>query len=596
MSRALIGAIVALILFLLLISVSCPALAIHSKQKFNDISILTWLQQHPSVATLHLARPENAKSEARGFHLLVPASKPDVNLCKNILSSTLLCYPTPTIINWRKVFDNDMLSNGGSHLGKIAGVLDYLKTLDAAQDDDMVLMVDGYDIWFQVPFQLLLSRYNTIISKAEERLREEFGREAFRESKIRESIVFSCQKKCWPGDQSDPQCYAVPPAQLPSDLYGADTDMDITLEGDDTYTYARHRPRYLNSGIVMGPAGEMRAMFSRALELAEQDPGFGSDQAIFANIFGAQEYARALMKESIQASHKTMTTTSSSSAFWSWPSSRGKSANGKTSSILDPHPTHKQLDLVIGKKYDFGINLDYKSALGQPTVYADFDLDWVTYNDSESLASARAEKNVSRTFPGSDNLDTDIAHTPGPFTAFSYSAHDSSGRLSALAASDEVSLPSPTTSWSDVPLFNNLWTGITPAVVHHNAHRDGLKANREEMWDRIWFQPYARQLLTQRLREDKTLSPITNMGGVDWFDVMKNRSKPEGFVVRTDRENEEWVSWNGVCDQEMQEEVFRDGKGAFEGLGDDKRSWGHGEQGEPIEEEEREESDVAGSR
>ena len=530
-------------------------------------------------------------SKTLAFHLLVPASAPEGNLCKNVFSSTLLRYPTPIIINWGRTYDNDTLASGGSHLGKISGVLDHLKTLEVAQDDDMVLIVDGYDIWFQLPPSVLVSRYNAIIKKAEKRLREDFGKEGLENSNIRQSIVFSSQKKCWPGGYTDAHCWAVPLAQLPSDLYGSDTDVDIRSDGDDTYIVARHRQRYLNSGILMGPAADMRAMFARALELAEEDPGSGSDQAIFAKIFGAQEYARTLKKEECQASRETTADPSSSSGDRPTQSISGDAIRAipKPPSILDPHPTRKQLDLDANENYEFGVNLDYESTLGQPTVFADFDLDWITYNDTESLASARAKNNISHTLPGSDSLDDDLLHTPGPFAPFSYSTHLSGAPfqpspISPSSESDESSVSSSNTSWADVPLFNNLWTGITPAIIHHNAHRDGLKANRERMWDRIWFQPHARELLMKRLEEGRSVSPIAETEGVRWVDSDGDENKPAGFVFKTDREEEKWISWNEICDQGMQEEVFRDGKGMLDVAGSDGQGSGQGNESGGAEE------------
>jgi hypothetical protein len=34
------------------------------------------------------------------FHLLIPANKPSVNLCKTMLSAAVLNYPPPTLINY----------------------------------------------------------------------------------------------------------------------------------------------------------------------------------------------------------------------------------------------------------------------------------------------------------------------------------------------------------------------------------------------------------------------------------------------------------------------------------------------------------------
>jgi hypothetical protein len=62
-----------------------------------------------------------------------------------MVSSGILGYPTPALINWGMSFNNSKLSSGGSHIAKIAGIQHYLVTLDAA-DHDLVLVVDGYDI------------------------------------------------------------------------------------------------------------------------------------------------------------------------------------------------------------------------------------------------------------------------------------------------------------------------------------------------------------------------------------------------------------------------------------------------------------------
>ena len=77
--------------------------------------------------------------------MLVPASSSNSNLCKVMVSSGILGYPTPALINWGMRFNNSKLSSGGSHIAKIAGIQDHLQSLDA-DDDDLVLVVDGYDI------------------------------------------------------------------------------------------------------------------------------------------------------------------------------------------------------------------------------------------------------------------------------------------------------------------------------------------------------------------------------------------------------------------------------------------------------------------
>lgn len=77
--------------------------------------------------------------------MLIPASKPNAHLCKVMLSAGVLGYPTPALINWGMEFHDKSLSSGGSHIAKIAGIQHYLESITSGQNDDLVLVVDGYD-------------------------------------------------------------------------------------------------------------------------------------------------------------------------------------------------------------------------------------------------------------------------------------------------------------------------------------------------------------------------------------------------------------------------------------------------------------------
>ena len=44
------------------------------------------------------------------LHVLLPASNPEVNLCKTLMSASILGYPTPTLIAWNETFDTSMRS------------------------------------------------------------------------------------------------------------------------------------------------------------------------------------------------------------------------------------------------------------------------------------------------------------------------------------------------------------------------------------------------------------------------------------------------------------------------------------------------------
>jgi hypothetical protein len=101
---------------------------------------------------------QELQTSAQYFHLLIPADARGVNLCKAIVSSACLNYLVPTPINWGETFNDSGLVAGGSHLAKITGVLDYLNSLESDRDKDLVLMVDGHDVWFQLRPGVLIER------------------------------------------------------------------------------------------------------------------------------------------------------------------------------------------------------------------------------------------------------------------------------------------------------------------------------------------------------------------------------------------------------------------------------------------------------
>jgi hypothetical protein len=127
------------------------------------------------------------------LHILIPASRPDPNLCKAIVSGNVLGYPRPTIINWNQTFDDPAFVEGGSHLAKINGTAQYLYSLDESRDEDLVLMIDGYDAWMQLRPQTLIDRFFDINRRADERIASEMG-----DDRVSQRIVFGCQKRCWP--------------------------------------------------------------------------------------------------------------------------------------------------------------------------------------------------------------------------------------------------------------------------------------------------------------------------------------------------------------------------------------------------------------
>ncbi len=381
-------------------------------------------------------------------------------------------------------------------------------------------MVDSLDTWFQLPPSILLSRYYAINARAQEQIRARLGPEAAKNAT--QSIVFSAEKKCWPRGPEDMGCWAIPASPLPKNLYGTLTDF-MSKDESDEFRYVR--PRYLNSGFVLGPIREARVLFARAAEIAHADPEvFGADQGIIAQIFGEQEYLRE--------SERTRNEVDRESSMWK----RGK--------IVDFKPEK-------GKNYEFGIGLDYNGALGIPTAHAENDSAWAVVSDKETLdkiakAQGVTEPRIRR------GLQSDIAQMPHPFEGLG----------------DDVPEEVKLKSWSDVPLYTNLWTGVASASVHLNSiDSHDKKVIREESWWKMWFAPYARELFAKQSTSlERSSSPehlVARQGKRDFYGTIPNEVvRGRGFGAETiDKDGSRgWIRWTELCDEKDREEIFSCGK------------------------------------
>lgn len=460
------------------------------------------------------------------FHVVIPASKKDVNLCKVLLSAHILGYPTPTIINWDEEFKTDGLVEGGSHLAKITGVRNFLHGLNDTHDDDLVLMVDGYDVWMQLRPQTLLDRYFDINRRANLRIESEIGAATAKKHGIKQEVVFGCQKRCWPWTFDDPPCYAVPNSSLPNDIFGPQTD---TPSDNEENPYINYRPRFLVSGTAIGSVRAFRKMFDQAKVQLEFEPNIGSDQYIFSHIFGDQEIWRETKRRD-------------SLSFW------------KSSGPLHSHFNEKHIQEVRNKassrpdqNFEFGIGIDYGSEIVINTVFAEDDTEWLRPMDTVEMTKAREQHKVPlnhRTTEFAADIDTSLP----PFWTFS----------------EEANLTRWTT-WQDVNLFTNVFTGVQPAVIHHNAHRNGLKSLRETWWPLIWFQKDARVLLDAHIYSPTV--PVARAGYDEqsmrdyWsYEIWKGGARSGSSRVESPGDG--WIRFDDIC-REHHEELFRDGLGEW---------------------------------
>ncbi|KAL8933482.1 MAG: hypothetical protein Q9216_006342 [Gyalolechia sp. 2 TL-2023] len=498
------------------------------------------LLAHP-VQDDNATAPMGLQKTNPSFHLLVPATESNSKLCKTLLSSFVLAYPPPTLINYGKKFDGDSWDKG-SHTGKIRGVFDYLSDKEKVADDDMVLIIDGYDIWFQLPPVIMIKRYHQMISDANDRLRRRYGTEPRKVEgegdatemvpRYLQTVIFGADKLCWPNPPTDPACAAVPYSTLPRNVYGPHTD-------DDPEGYL-NRPRFLNSGTVMGPVKDVRAIYEVAVEKVEKDNrGTIGDQFVFAEIFGEQDYQRETQRQSIQGT---------SGRWYEWLSN----ALGGSESPLSGNQTIKNMTMIPGHRYEFGIGLDYESKMFQTMTHSAQEIEFITYNNSAIFPQIIEQHPNLRANPFALPVDLQMAHGPLWFSSPGNHSLDFEDRL-LLPHSDKLDDLPKQLDWFEIPLATNLYTPSVPSLLHIN----GDKSLLDDWWSSMWYHPYGRALVRRYIRSTQTrqAAAAAAAGGQTWWDKRGGRGG-----VWTD--NAVWMSWGEVC-KKTEDEVFQDGKGRW---------------------------------
>ena len=459
----------------------------------------------------------------RDIHILLPATKSNTNFCKTLLTMAIMGYPNPKIVAWG---DDDDRSNGlvggGSHYAKITRVLEYMnepeRTARPEFEDELIFMLDSYDIWFQLPIHTLINRYETMVSEENERVSHRMGK-AYDNEEIFSEIVFGGGKRCAPNQLHTYACYPVPESPIPYDIRGGATD---TILGRTPWS--GYRTRYLNSGYIIGPVRQVRPMLERAVKKLEEcidrvgvywDSGtgttdkcyHGSDQSIFVEMFGEQEFHREIMRRE----HRTML----DDALDKLVSNRPGSAPPKThiqnapiSDMTHPEFPHQYYDptYLPGKPKEFGIMIDYWSTLGHQTANAEWDFRYIRHNKP---VLGQMGKIGWFDCPGKAPWPEDI-----PRTQIDILGEDEPNR------------------WDSIPLYTEVCVGTVPVMIHHNSVD---KWHREAEWSRNWWHGRARELLARRKKQGYPM-----------------------LVEGIQAEKGPLLTWDELCPMKVEPEVFRD--------------------------------------
>ena len=512
------------------------------------------------------------------LHVLIPATHPNINLCKTILSASLLGYPAPILINWNQELHPNQ-ANGGTHLAKIAATLPYLQGLDPSHDDDLVLLVDAYDLWFLLPESVLIERYFNINHHANKRLATRLGRKAVAEESISQTVVFGAGKRCAPNQIHTIACYPIPDSPLPDDLYYENTDTDL---GPNEHFFHKHR--WLNSGSIMGPVRDLRNIFARAEEILQSQPKidpedngshssdgvyYGSDQSIFAKIWGQQEFQREVIRRRYggdpNAEQNPGTRRKDSfrgkqrGGFWTrvrrFPSSKGHEAQDeaqdgmllrKRSSgnidalrpfdILSPPFMHEKMEPLDGHPLEFGIGVDYFADLAHQTINSEADVRWLLHNQSLSdQITDRTRWDCKWRLP-ENGLPKDILS-------------DESMRILQDVMNGGEEVEGDGVRWEDQLLYTHLCLGTIPAMIHHN----GDKGARERDWSKPWWQIHSRSVLDRKNRE---VESGATMSWQEYIEQPRIGTGREWGGAWTNTADHEYLRFEQLCPNDWHDELF----------------------------------------
>lgn len=457
--------------------------------------------------------------------MVYPARQADANFCKIILSGAILNYPEPMLIgfegkNKQENTDSTLdLAERISQKTSILGIDKHLRNISATRDEDLVVIADGLNTWFQLRPQTLLDRYFESNRNADARIRKELGIMADT-LKIHQTIIFGAQRDCSPWNAEDPACSVVPESSLPKDIYGPLTDVEA---GEKQDRFTKHRPRYISPGFAIGPLGAMRKLYAEAAKRAMGDEHLQEGGKVLGQIFAEQEMARESHKAKPGSAFQGLSAWLSS--FWESPSA-----------VADRQAQQlKETDL----SREFGIGLDYASGLAFEAAHADGDMEWVKFGDSASVHAANAKHGISDSRISS--IGPDVGASLPPFWTYSHET-----------------LPSRSTPWTNVSLLTNVWTGVTPAIIQHDINNYKTDSLRESWWSNIWYQKYGRKMFDVHVQSP--IGPVAISG----YDAASRRQwwSAEDWKGGARNETRFWWRYEDVCGG-TEQEVFRDKKGPW---------------------------------
>ncbi|KAG6011865.1 hypothetical protein E4U54_007863 [Claviceps lovelessii] len=439
------------------------------------------------------------------LHFLIPASHASLQFCYHLASAGANRYPVPTLLAWKGEGDFDAKV---SHLAKLRALKRYLDTLNGAGEaDDLVLLVDAYDIIHQLPAEVLIERYFEIVSKANTHLAQRMGIsvQELAEKGAKQTVFFGPDKVCWPPDDNAARCWAAPASSLGQDPFGPERGGP-----DDFFT---KDPRWLNSGTVIGPVFDLKRVVAAAMDeiAATYDPGFwvpGSDQYYLANIFGRQEY---------------------------W---RNRKFLNNSQVVDDGQNPNRVIPAKLTEEQETELHMaiEYESSLFQTKAGNELFTGYLQYNLKDQTA----------------NVNIDLFEKGESFRPYPISMPDNV-RDALLKLFNSVSDAHPGASTKTWIRLAHLGTNFVTKHIYSIWHCTGGKEAIDYEYTKMWFHPFVKSLLRETVKAWRRNDPISTklIDGRRWIPYRsypgKEVSDDEYGGAWSDGTNQTFLTWKEMC-------------------------------------------------
>lgn len=444
---------------------------------------------------------KNESSEPPTLHILLPVYTSRMTKCQTVTSAMLSQYPPVTFIEPRSSGDDkDNDRDRNPDRDWINGILSYLKNSSQVQNDDLVLVNSGGNLFFQLARDVLIDRFYETLREHNKRLRWLYGKKGNSDQKFTQRVLFAATKDCVLNVTHDPLCFGVPSSPLEPDKYGAKTDLTPELR----------RPRWLEAEVVMGKAADVRRVYEEALKILTLYDTLGIEtnaSAILTEMYGNQEISRELERRR------------TTSWFVEWL--RGMIGISVATNITETDAPVEVRRLFREEgdgprvfSHEYGIGLDYKSHLFFTSTLAGTDLTQLRYSDSDKAASVQMRHGIAR--PVRLTLPTDIERKmPNPFKSSNYSSYDETSLFwePPLESLDALP-PASNFSWNDLPFVTNVATGSVPPILHIPSGQ-----SEASVWRSLWFQDWARALVRAAERENAVVAQMDDGRTIEFADL-----------------------------------------------------------------------------